>query len=614
MPAMLLYNEACRFAGLMIKRVTIIFTFIFWCASFLHAQGKMNLKIVCTDKGNEAFKEQVNETIDFSSANEIKEYLRNQYLPKLWSNGYLSASIDSVQLQNQQFYAFLFLGEKYYWGEIKFDNSFNNIIAKNSTKIIPANGTVLQSSSIAELVNLLLNQLEENGYPFASIKLDSSYWHETKLCAQLKVDAGPLYHIDSIHIDSRMHINPNYLQHHLGLQSGQIYSRSALLSVSKRLEDLGYIKELKPWDLSLYGTGATLNLYLQPEKNNRFDLLLGLMPSNPLLNGRTQFTGDGTMELSNAFGNGEHLFVNWQQLQIQSPRLQLNFDRPYVFNSNMGIDIKFNLLKKDSSYINLFSSVGIQYKVDQKQLLKFYIIQNLSNVLNVDTQLIKQNKSLQSFLDITNTQMGIEWSFWSTDDRRNPLKGTDLDFQLGSGLKKIRKQDAVLALKKDASGNSFDFGRLYEGLQLSTVQSNLKFHANKYNQLGKNTTLKLGAQAAWMYGKQIFLNEMYQIGGIKTLRGFDEESIFASSFAIGTAEFRYLLDKYSNVFGFLDGAFVQKNLQGIKQNRNFIGVGMGLNFMTKSGMFSMAYALGKSDQQEFGLKNSKIHIGFSTLF
>jgi hypothetical protein len=41
---------------------------------------------------------------------------------------------------------------------------------------------------------------------------------------------------------------------------------------------------------------------------------------------------------------------------------------------------------------------------------------------------------------------------------------------------------------------------------------------------------------------------------------------------------------------------------------------MGLNFMTKSGMFSMAYAMGKSDQQVFGLKNSKIHIGFSTLF
>jgi hypothetical protein len=241
-------------------------------------------------------------------------------------------------------------------------------------------------------------------------------------------------------------------------------------------------------------------------------------------------------------------------------------------------------------------------------------MQNLSNVLNVDTQLIKQNKSLQSFLDITNTQVGVEWILRSTDDRRNPLKGMDLNLQFGSGLKKIRKQEMVLSLKKDANGNIFDFSRLYNGLQLSTVQSNVKIQAYRYNQLGKNTTLKLGAQAAWMYGKQIFLNEMYQIGGIKTLRGFDEESIFASSFAIGTAEFRYLLDKFSNVFCFLDGAIVQKNLQGIKQNRNFLGVGMGLNFMTKSGMFSMAYAMGKSDQQVFGLKNSKIHIGFSTLF
>lgn len=108
MPAMLLYDEACRFARLMIKRVTIIFTLILCCANFLHAQGKMNLKIVCTDKGNEAFKALISETTDFSSANEIKEFLHNQYLPKLWSNGYLSASIDSMQIQNMQLVAYLF--------------------------------------------------------------------------------------------------------------------------------------------------------------------------------------------------------------------------------------------------------------------------------------------------------------------------------------------------------------------------------------------------------------------------------------------------------------------------------------------------------------------------
>ena len=610
----MLYDEACRFAGFMIKRVTIIFILIFCCARYLYAQEKVNLKIVCTDKGNEAIKELTKSADDFSSVNDIKQYLRNEYLPKLWAKGFLSASVDSTKFEGQYFYAFLFLGERYTWGTIKLHNSTPNVNIKNLSEVLPEKGTILESSSIAELSNLLMNQLEEMGYPFASIKLDSSYWLEQQLCAQLKLDVGPLYKIDSIHIDSRMHINPNYLQRYLGLQSDQVYRRSLLMSVSKRLEDLGYLKEWKPWDLNLYGTGATLNLYLQPEKSNRFDLLLGLMPSNPLLNGKTQFTGDGTMELNNAFGNGEHLFVNWQQLQIKSPRLQLNFDRPYLFNSNLGIDLKFNLLKKDSSYINLFSSAGIQYKVDQKQLLKFYIMQNLSNVLYVDTQLIKQSKSLQSFLDITNTQMGLEWLWHSTDDRRNPLKGLDGSLLLSSGLKKIRKQETILSLKQDANGNLYDFSRLYDGLQLSNVQSSLKVHLNQFNKLGTNTTFKLGVQAAWIYGKQLFLNEMYQIGGIKTLRGFDEESIFASSFAIGTAEFRYLLDKTSNVFGFVDAAVVQKSLLGVKENRSFVGVGMGLNFMTKSGLFSLAYALGKSDQQEFGLKTSKIHLGFSTLF
>jgi hypothetical protein len=61
-------------------------------------------------------------------------------------------------------------------------------------------------------------------------------------------------------------------------------------------------------------------------------------------------------------------------------------------------------------------------------------------------------------------------------------------------------------------------------------------------------------------------------------------------------------------------ALVQKNIMGKKESNNFLGAGLGLNFMTKSGMFTLAYALGKSEQQAFGIKSSKIHVGFSTMF
>ena len=45
----------------------------------------------------------------------------------------------------------------------------------------------------------------------------------------------------------------------------------------------------------------------------------------------------------------------------------------------------------------------------------------------------------------------------------------------------------------------------------------------------------------------VFENELYRIGGLKTLRGFDEDSIFASFYTIGPLETRYLLERNSSV-------------------------------------------------------------------
>lgn len=580
----------------------------------MYAQEKLELKIICSDKGNEALKELIRPSAEFSNQAALKEYLKVDCLQMLWSKGFLSASVDTLLQSGTQYTAELFLGEQYQWGHLSVDTSLSNILSIKAEKLIPGQESLLKPSSIVSLASNYLDFLEENGYPFASIRLDSSYWKEKRLYAKVKIDKGPQYKIDSIRVDARMHINPSFLTRYLGIQQDQLYKRSILQSVSKRLEDLGYVREFKPWDLGLYGSGATLNLYLSPQKSNRFDLLLGLMPSNPLLDGKTQFTGDGNIELNNAFGNGEHLVLNWQQLQIKSPRLHLNFERPFVFKSNVGVNIDFNLLKKDSSYLNLFTSLGVQYKLDQRQLICLQLKQQLSNVLTVDTQSVKSTKSLESYLDINNAQLAIQWNWRSTDDRWNPVEGTEWSVEASSGLKKIRKQQAILSIKEDANGRPYDFSKLYDEIPLSSVQSNFRLQLNRFNKLNKYSTIRTGINAGWMYGKKIYLNEMYQIGGIKSLRGFDEESIFASSFAIGTIEYRYLLDKDSNIFGFMDAALVQKNLIGIKQNRQLLGLGLGMNFMTKSGLFTIAYAIGRTDEQSFELKSSKIHLGFSTMF
>ena len=41
-------------------------------------------------------------------------------------------------------------------------------------------------------------------------------------------------------------------------------------------------------------------------------------------------TGEATFNLKNSLGNGETIGINWQQIQIKSPRLDLSFQQPYL--------------------------------------------------------------------------------------------------------------------------------------------------------------------------------------------------------------------------------------------------------------------------------------------
>jgi hemolysin activation/secretion protein len=117
-----------------------------------------------------------------------------------------------------------------------------------------------------------------------------------------------------------------------------------------------------------------------------------------------------------------------------------------------------------------------------------------------------------------------------------------------------------------------------------------------------------------MQGNQLFLNELFQLGGNKTLRGFDEESFYASAFAIATLEYRYLMGPSSYLFSFLDAAYLgRKSIQG-NGGGKYAGIGLGCTFETKSGLFSLAYAAGKNNDLPFNFRASKIHFGFVSLF
>mgnify|MGYP003497832211 FL=1 len=99
------------------------------------------------------------------------------------------------------------------------------------------------------------------------------------------------------------------------------------------------------------------------------------------------------------------------------------------------------------------------------------------------------------------------------------------------------------------------------------------------------------------------------------MRGFNEESIYATQYAVLTAEYRYRLKLNSYMFGFVDGGWVKNKYQTINLNNNFIGAGLGLAFETRFGLLNISYAAGKRNDVKLNLREaSKIHFGYVNYF
>jgi hemolysin activation/secretion protein len=142
----------------------------------------------------------------------------------------------------------------------------------------------------------------------------------------------------------------------------------------------------------------------------------------------------------------------------------------------------------------------------------------------------------------------------------------------------------------------------------------MKLAGAHYFRTGKQSTIRTAISGGWLQTENPFRNELFQIGGYKLLRGFDEESIYASQYAVGTVEYRYLIGVNAYLFAFADGGWARDKSFGTAISHTYFGTGFGLALETKAGILNLSYAVGKRDDQNFSLRQSKIHFGFVSIF
>lgn len=575
------------------KQFIYILYILFFCFS-AKAQTEYSLLVKCID--NPAC-EKISYQKSFTSK-QTREIELQKILLGQFEKGFISASFDSLVSDSLIMTAFLHLGSQYKWTNLKKGNVSEDMLRHIGYSAYQFKDKSFNYRNVSKLCEKILSYYENNGYPFATIKLDSNQILENHFSASLHVEKNNPIEIDSILIKGNAKLSRRYLYNYLSIRPKQLYDESKISKINQRLAELPFIKINKPFQLAFRPKSTSIYIYADKKKASSFDGILGVLP-NSQTTGKLMLTGEARFKLLNSFGRAELLDFNWRKIQQSSQDLKFNFVYPFLFSTPFGIDFKFSLYKQDSSYINLSRDFGIQYIFSGNNYLKCFVDNRSSNLIS--TFGMESITVLPPWADISCVLYGLETRYEKLDYRMNPRKGFVFLINGAAGNKIIKK-------------NSKTNPTVYDSLKLKSSQYKYTADADFYIPLFTKTTIKLGTKNGALINDQLFENELYRIGGMSTLRGFDEESIYASLYSIITVEYRFLFERNSYLNLFWNGAYYENK----SMNKHIIdrpyGFGAGISFETKPGIFSISYALGKQFDNPVYFKQAKIHFGIVSYF
>ena len=519
--------------------------------------------------------------------------LELNYLVSRWhKKSYLLASIDSVIWENKTAIGFLYLGEKVEWAAVRSGNISPDLIRKMDYKERLFSNKPLKAEVLFKLEQKIINYCANNGFPFASIRLDSVSFEGNTVTGVLLFSKGKEIKFDSVKVVGNTKTQVKFLQNYLQIKPGGLFNQQKLDNSTKLLNQLRSIKITQHYQLQFKNDKAIVFLYLEDKKTNTVDGIGGFQ-QNPKDN-KLLFTGQFDIGLNNVSGTGKAIEMHWKKTDVASQFLNLKYNHLSLFGSNIHSSVRFHLFKQDSSFIQRKPYWEFYYNHPTLGKLKFFYELDDSRTIGKQQS---SNGQIPTFSSVKTNYygLGIEWN--DLDDLFFPREG-------------------ILFSVNGSAGNKNIIDNTNEALPTRSLQ--LKFDASieKHTRINQYFGAFTKLSGALLENKNLFLNELFRLGGIQNFRGFREYNFYASEYLFGTLEGRFYLDSESYLLAFTDYGIYHNSIKGEKPPNNGapMGIGAGVTFSTKTGLFSFIYAVGKQGNNPVNFNNSVINFGLTSRF
>ena len=585
----------------MFKGNFVVIILLLCCNAQLLGQSQYSLNITVSDMDSSTFHK------EFKYANQFKPKVGHHGVLKkllidLYDAAYITARFDSINVNQNEVMAFLTVGKQIKWAKLSPGSVDEGALSQIGYRDKMYRNKTFYHADLKQLSNKLLSYYENNGYPFAQIWFDELELEDEEISLEINLDKKREIRVDSMILHGNVKITRIYLRSYLGIKPGKLYDESIISKIDKRINELPFMSTTEPFSLVFYPTSETkgkvlIHLFIKEKKANQLDGIIGILPGKGV-DRKVNIFGEAHMKLQNPFGGGKLIEAKWRKIQFQTQDLKLRFEYPFMLSTPFGSELALNIYKKDTTFLDVDKYMAIQYLITGRSYFKAFFKNKTSSLLST-TNL--NSTSVPDFADVNSSIYGLGYRIEKLDYRLNPRKGFVVESEMGAGNKVVRKNDALSS-------------EVYDELELKTLKFDLNIQVEAYFPVKSRSVIKIGNASSKLINKNLFENELYRIGGLKSLRGFDEEAIYASSFSITTLEYRYLLDQNSYINFFIDGGYYENVTNNKAEYDTPYGFGAGLSFETKAGIFTINYALGAQKGNSPDVRTAKIHFGLVNYF
>lgn len=458
-------------------------------------------------------------------------------------------------------------------------------------------GEIFNRYEVESIIVDLLTDLENKGFPFASIKIESihlyddssSEFHLADLYLILK--EGRRSSIDKIEVSGNNSTKDYVIIRELRIDPGEEYSQQKVANLPKRLNKLRYFDPVPvPQFYFDSENKGVLQINVKERNTNNFDGIIGYVP--PTKDNESGYvTGLVNVTLRNIFGTGRAAAVKWQKLTRESQELDLKYLEPWLFGYPFNVNGELFQRIQDTTYVQ--RRIG--------GALEFLATEDISASAFITTEeVIPTERQVPVFTVYNSSTLttGLSLKIDLRDDPLAPTGGFLFETAYSFSRKKINGPAEYIA----------------PGLETNPNLQRITAGFSAFYELFFRNVVAIGVYGNELRGPFFEQSDLWRFGGTRTVRGYREEQFLASRVAWSNLEYRLMLTQRSYAFIFFDAGYYLREAdieRSIPKNEDFIfGYGLGITVETAIGLLGVSFALAQGDSFSEG----KIHFGIINEF